>query len=83
MPTSQPQTADDIFKKCQDVGEKFMQAGVDKHHGTVADRVHYLHELPHAAEERYSEIFRQLDRNGKLILYAINNQPFQCSSLYL
>lgn len=27
--------------------------------------VHYLHELPHAAEERYAELFKQLDRNGK------------------
>lgn len=26
--------------------------------------VHYLHELPQAAEERYAEIFKQLDRKG-------------------
>lgn len=34
--------------------------------GNSAGRpVHYLHELPHAAEERYAELFKQLDRNGK------------------
>lgn len=31
--------------------------------GPVA--VHYLHELPHAEEERYAQIFNKLDRNGK------------------
>lgn len=77
MPTSQSQTADDIIKKCQDVGEKFIQVGGDANKNNeklhpnmpistnAADRVHYLHELPLAAEERYADIFRQLDRNGK------------------
>lgn len=70
MPTSNSQRADDIFKKCHDVGEKLIQAGVDANKATptttsaAAVRVHYLHELPHAAEERYSDIFKQLDRNG-------------------
>lgn len=27
--------------------------------------VHYLHELPHAEEERYSQLFNKLDRNGE------------------
>lgn len=76
MPSSKPQSADDIIKKCHDVGEKLMQVGsVDStsknattQHVNVAGGVrpvHYLHELPHAAEERYAELFKQLDRNGK------------------
>lgn len=82
MPSSKPQSADDIIKKCHDVGGKFMQVGggggVDttsknatiQQHVTAAGNgagrpVHYLHELPHAAEERYAELFKQLDRNGE------------------
>lgn len=42
--------------------------------GNTAGRpVHYLHELPHAAEERYAELFKQLDRNGKQILSNAEN----------
>lgn len=72
MPSSKTQSADDIIKKCHDVGEKLMQVGggVDSSKnaaiGNSAGRpVHYLHELPHAAEERYAELFKRLDRNGK------------------
>lgn len=76
MPSSQ--SADDIIKKCHDVGEKLMHAGVEASKNVNINTnlsnnnttglfgpVHYLHELPLAAEERYAEIFKQLDRNGK------------------
>lgn len=37
-----------------------------QHASAIGNRpVHYLHELPLAAEERYAELFKQLDRNGK------------------
>lgn len=88
MPSSKPQSADDIIKKCHDVGGKLMQVGgggggtnnveattknATQPHVTAAVNgagrpVHYLHELPHAAEERYAELFKQLDRNGKWAL---------------
>lgn len=43
--------------------------------GNIAGRpVHYLHELPHAAEERYAELFKQLDRNGKTSMLPIHTQ---------
>lgn len=57
MPSS---SANEIIKKCHDVGEKLST----QHHSNNKP-VHYLHELPHAAELRYEELFRQLDRNGE------------------
>lgn len=62
MPSS---SANEIIKKCHDVGEK-LSAHHHNHNAASNNKpVHYLHELPHAAEERYEELFKQLDRNGE------------------
>lgn len=89
MPQSQQQTADDIIKKCHNVGEKLLQSSetnknVVPSSTTItplgigpAGRVHYLHELPHAAEERYADIFRQLDRKGdSFVLFSLVENQF-------
>lgn len=81
-------SADEIIKKCHDVGEK-LQAETKSintaghHHTNTSNHpVHYLHELPHAAEQRYETLFSQLDRNGKksiLILigsFSLNSNKF-------
>lgn len=72
-----PSSPDDIIKKCH-VGEKVKHVNSIEsvHNHTIAQHhhnhygnanlgpVHYLHELPQAAEERYAELFKQLDRKG-------------------
>lgn len=63
-------SADEIIKKYHDVGEKFQaetkNVNTAGHHHTNTSNhpVHYLHELPLAAEKRYETLFSQLDRNG-------------------
>ncbi|XP_031638384.1 calcium-binding mitochondrial carrier protein SCaMC-3-like [Contarinia nasturtii] len=64
-------SADEIIKKCHDVGEKLQtESGKNvntagHHHTNISNhQVHYLHELPLAAEKRYEMLFSQLDRNG-------------------
>lgn len=65
-------SADEIIKKCHDVGEKLQtESGKNvntagHHHTNISNhhQVHYLHELPLAAEKRYETLFSQLDRNG-------------------
>lgn len=68
MPSS---SADQIIKKCHDVDELLQQTenknanSTTTHHANVDNKpVHYLHELPLAAEKRYENLFNQLDRNG-------------------
>lgn len=65
-------SADRIIKQCHDVDE-LLQSDNSKnptttttnHHTNVDNKpVHYLHELPLAAEKRYELLFNQLDRNG-------------------
>lgn len=66
-------SADEIIKKYHDVGEKFQadskNSNTAGHHHTNTSNhpVHYLHELPLAAEKRYETLFNQLDRSGKWI----------------
>lgn len=66
MPSS---SADEIIKKCHDVGEKLQAESKNVNtaalHHTNTKPVHYLHELPLAAEKRYETLFNQLDRNGE------------------
>lgn len=63
-------SADEIIKKCHDVGEKLQAENKNvntagHHHATASNHpVHYLHELPLAAEKRYGTLFSQLDRSG-------------------
>lgn len=63
-------SADEIIKKCHNDGEKLQtdskNLNTAVHHQTNLSnhQVHYLHELPHAAEKRYETLFSQLDRNG-------------------
>lgn len=60
----------EIIKKCHDVGEKLQAENksvntAGHHHTNTSNHpVHYLHELPLAAEKRYEILFSQLDRNG-------------------
>lgn len=69
--SSSSSPADKIIKKYHDVGEKFQaeskNVNTAGHHHTNTNNhaVHYLHELPLAAEQRYETLFNQLDRNGK------------------
>lgn len=67
MPSSS--SADEIIKHCHDVSEKLQVES--KSVNTAANQlptankpVHYLHELPLAAERRYESLFKQLDRSG-------------------
>lgn len=71
-------SADEIIKKCHDVGEKLQAESKNvntagHHHTNTSNHpVHYLHELPLAAEKRYETLFSQLDRNGmKSILFTV------------
>lgn len=70
-------SADEIIKKCHDVGGKLQAESKNvntagHHHTNTSNHpVHYLHELPLAAEKRYETLFSQLDRNGmKSILFT-------------
>lgn len=65
-------SADHIIKKCHDVDELLQMD--NKNVNTTAAHsnssvntkpVHYLHELPLAAETRYENLFNQLDRSGR------------------
>lgn len=64
-------SADEIIKKCHDVGEKLqaesknVNTAAHHHTNTSNHPVHYLHELPLAAEKRYETLFSHLDRNGR------------------
>lgn len=68
--SSSTSSADEIIKKCHDVGEKLQAESKNvntagHHHTNTSNHpVHYLHELPLAAEQRYETLFNQLDRNG-------------------
>lgn len=67
---SSSSSADEIIKKCHDVGEKLQAESKNvntaghHHNNTNNPPVHYLHELPLAAEKRYETLFNQLDRKG-------------------
>lgn len=86
MPSSASTSADEIIKKCHDVGEKLQSesksVNTAAHHHTSASKpVHYLHELPLAAETRYETLFNQLDRSGnELDIFSLF---FFCFSFYL
>lgn len=76
--SSSSSSADEIIKKCHDVGEKLQSESKNvntagHHHTNTSNHpVHYLHELPLAAEKRYETLFSQLDRNGmKLVRIAL------------
>lgn len=81
MPSSSP--ADEIIKHCHDVGEKLQveskSVNTAAHqHPTANKPVHYLHELPLAAEKRYESLFKQLDRSGNeicsnIFFFALEN----------
>lgn len=85
MPSSS--SADEIIKKCHVVGEKLQaetkNVNTAAHHHTIANKpVHYLHELPLAAEKRYETLFNQLDRNGnELDLSHIKPKAFYLEKL--
>lgn len=83
-------SADEIIKKCHDVGEKLQaeskNVNTAGHHHTNTNTtsnhpVHYLHELPLAAEKRYETLFSQLDRNGmKSILFCVCDKEIKIGS---
>lgn len=87
-----PSSPDDIIKKCH-VGEKVKQisSGETVHFShnhnhlgnTNLGPVHYLHELPQAAEERYAELFKQLDRKGSEHLLVLSKTKRQKKILNL
>lgn len=75
-----PSAPDEIIKKCHehethktvaDMSNNYVTP-ISNNHPTsgnnnsrnISGPVHYLHELPHAAEERYAQVFNKLDRKG-------------------
>lgn len=72
-----PPAADEIIKKCHvhetqkslTLGDASSSNATQTQLGNTISNlgpVHYLHELPHAEEERYAQLFSKLDRKGKV-----------------
>lgn len=83
--SSSSSSADEIIKKCHDVGEKLQAESKNvntagHHHPNTSNHpVHYLHELPLAAEQRYELLFNQLDRNGNEKIDSVKNKLSPCN----
>lgn len=69
MPSSS--SADKFIKHCHVSGKLQVEnksVSTAAHQHPIANKpVHYLHELPLAAEKRYESLFKQLDRSGNEI----------------
>lgn len=72
-----PPAADEIIKKCHvhETQKSLTLADASNSNATQLGNtnsnlgpVHYLHELPHAEEERYAQLFSKLDRKGEVVI---------------